>query len=169
MGNGDAPTHAFAAAHAAQLWQQPAIDSNSAPASTRTAPAELRVVLAFATAAALAVKAPVLFGIPLSPDTEPPLFYLRNASLFVFPLLAAYLMWQRAANGRKTLTLALAFAVGGYFANAAATCAYCCASAGGCAPLSTAITRRPCACVFCSSAAAAGQPAALLSVGSVSQ
>lgn len=117
-GNGDAPTHAFATAHAAQLWQQPPSDSGTATVPTRTAPAELRVVLAFATAAALAVKAPVLFGIPLLPDTEPPLFYLRNASLFVFPLLAAYLMWQRAANARKTLTLALAFAVGGYFANA---------------------------------------------------
>lgn len=116
VGSSDAPTHDFAGTHAAQLWQQPPSDPGAALAPTRAA--ELRGVLAFATAAALAVKAPVLFGIPLSPDADPPLFYLRNASLFVFPLLAAYLMWHRAPNARKALTLTLAFAAGGYFANA---------------------------------------------------
>lgn len=116
-GNGDAPTHALAAAHAAQLWQQPAIDPGSALVPTRTAAAELRVVLVFATAAALAVKAPALFGINLSPEIEIPQFYLRNASLFIFPLLAAYLMWQRAPNTRKAIALALYFAAGAFFAN----------------------------------------------------
>ncbi len=75
------------------------------------------VVLGLAVAAALAVKVPVLFGHPLSPDDEVPAFYFRNASLFVFPLLAVYFMWKRGWNAMSGLWLALPFAAGAVFAN----------------------------------------------------
>ena len=56
------------------------------------------VVLGLAVAAALAVKVPALFGLPINPNEEFPLFYARNASLFVFPLLTVYFMWKRGSD-----------------------------------------------------------------------
>jgi hypothetical protein len=65
----------------------------------------------------LAVKVPALFGLRLSPNEEVPPFYFRNASLFVFPLLAVYFMWKRGWNAMSGLWLALPFAAGAVFAN----------------------------------------------------
>ena len=86
----------------------------SRPTPKRT---EILVVLGLAVAAALAVKVPALFGLRLSPDEEVPPFYFRNASLFVFPLLAVYFMWKRGWNAMSGLWLALPFAAGAVFAN----------------------------------------------------
>src|SRR6185503_13051053 len=58
-----------------------------------------------------------LFGLRLSPNEEVPPFYFRNASLFVFPLLAVYFMWKRGWNAMSRLWLALPFAAGAVFAN----------------------------------------------------
>src|SRR6185503_17006 len=58
-----------------------------------------------------------LFGLRLSPDEEVPPFYFRNASLFVFPLLAVYFMWKRGWNAMSGFWLALPFAAGAVFAN----------------------------------------------------
>ena len=60
---------------------------------------------------------PALFGHPLNPNDEVPLFYVRNASLFVFPLLTVYFMWKRGLNVVSGLWLALPFAAGAVFAN----------------------------------------------------
>jgi hypothetical protein len=65
----------------------------------------------------LAVKLPALFGLRLSPDSEVPPFYARNASLFVFPLLAVYFVWKRGWNAISGLWLALPFAGAAVFAN----------------------------------------------------
>ena len=46
-----------------------------------------------------------------------PPFYARNASLFVFPLLAVYFMWKRGWDVVSGLWLALPFAAGAVFAN----------------------------------------------------
>jgi hypothetical protein len=83
----------------------------------RTPGLEMLVVLGLAAAAALAVKAPALFGIPIRPDEELPTFYFRNASLFVFPLLTIYFVWKRGVSVAKGLWLALPFAAGAMFAN----------------------------------------------------
>jgi hypothetical protein len=53
----------------------------------QTARPETLVVLGLAAAAALAYKAPALFGVRLCCSDEP--FQVRNASLFLLPLLAA--------------------------------------------------------------------------------
>ena len=63
------------------------------------------------------MKLPALFGIQLSPDEEVPAFYLRNASLFAFPLLAAYFVWKRSASRAIGVWLAVAFAAAAMFAN----------------------------------------------------
>jgi len=58
---------------------------------------------------------PALFGLRI--DTGEESFYLRNASLFVFPLLAAYFVWTRGSRVASGLWLALPFAAGAVFAN----------------------------------------------------
>jgi hypothetical protein len=85
--------------------------------SVNTAHAEMFVVLSLAVAAAFAIKVPALFGLQLSPDSELPPFYARNASLFVLPLLTAYFVWKRGSNMIRSLWLALPFAAGAVFAN----------------------------------------------------
>ena len=49
--------------------------------------------------------------------TKLPPFYARNASLFVFPLLAVYFVWKRGSDVVSGLWLALPFAAGAVFAN----------------------------------------------------
>ena len=58
---------------------------------------------------------PELFGLQLNPNEEVPPFYFRNASLFVFPLLAIYFMWKRGWNAVAALWIMLPFAVGAVF------------------------------------------------------
>jgi len=117
MGSLDALSREFAREHSDRLWKQ-LVMAPEADESANTAPAETIVVLSLAVAAALAIKVPALFGLPLSPNQEVPPFYFRNATLFVFPLLAIYFMWKRGWNVMSGLWLALPFAAGAVFANA---------------------------------------------------
>src|SRR5947208_1863720 len=116
MGSLDALSREFARAHSERLWKQLVMAPDAADESTNTAHAERLVVLSLAVAAALAVKVPALFGHPL-PDQEPPPFYARNASLFVFPLLTMYFVWKRSSDVASSLWLAVPFAAGAVFAN----------------------------------------------------
>jgi hypothetical protein len=116
MGNLDALSREFARAHSERLWKQLVVAAD-ADAPANTSRTELLVVLILAVAAGLAVKLPALFGLPLSPHEEVPPFYFRNASLFVFPLLAVYFMWKRGWNATSGLWLALPFAAAAVFAN----------------------------------------------------
>ena len=116
MGSLDALSREFARAHSERLWKQ-LVMAPDAEQPANTGRSEIFVVLCFAVAAALAVKVPALFGLPLNPDQEVPPVYFRNASLFVFPLLALYFMWKRGWNAMSGLWLALPFAAGAVFAN----------------------------------------------------
>jgi hypothetical protein len=117
MGSLDALSREFARAHSERLWKQLVMAPEVADESARTSHAETLVVLALAVAAALAVKVPALFGLPLSPQEEVPSFYFRNASLFVFPLLSIYFLWKRGWGLRGAAWLALPFAAAAVFAN----------------------------------------------------
>lgn len=75
---------------------------------------ETILVLCFAVAAALAVKAPALAGLSLDGHEG---FYARNAGLFVLPLLTAYFVWKRGIGLRKGVWLALPFVAGAVFGN----------------------------------------------------
>jgi len=116
MGSLDALSREFARAHSERLWKQLVMPSD-APDESNTARAETVVVLGLAIAAALAVKVPALFGHPINPNDDPPLFYARNASLFAFPLLAVYFLWKRGSDVVNGLWLVLPFAAGAVFAN----------------------------------------------------
>jgi len=116
MGSLDALSREFARAHSERLWKQLVM----APGADESAPhsrTETLVAVGLAVAAALAVKVPALFGMPIGPDDELPAFYFRNASLFVFPLLAVYFVWKRGWRVTRALWLALPFAAGAVFAN----------------------------------------------------
>jgi hypothetical protein len=116
MGSLDALSREFARAHSERLWKQLVV-APDADAPANTSRTEILVVLSLAVAAALAVKVPALFGHPINPNDELPLFYARNASLFVFPLLTIYFLWKRGSGVASGLWLALPFAAGAVFAN----------------------------------------------------
>jgi len=116
MGSLDALSREFARAHSERLWKQ-LVMAPEADEPAKTSHTEVLVVLGLAVAAALAVKVPALFGHPIGPNDDPPLFYFRNASLFVFPLLAVYFLWKRGSGVVSGLLLALPFAAGAIFAN----------------------------------------------------
>ena len=116
MGSLDALSREFARAHAERLWKQLVI-APATDAPTNTGGDELFVILSLAAAAALAVKVPALFGHPINPNENFPLFYARNASLFVFPLLTLYFMWKRGSDLVRGSWFAMAFAAGAVLAN----------------------------------------------------
>lgn len=117
MGSLDALSREFARAHSERLWKQLVLapdDHATASASRR----EILVAVSLAVAAAVAVKLPALFGIPLSPDSEVPPFYFLNASLFVLPWLTIYFVWKRGVGAVSGLWLALPIAAAAVVANA---------------------------------------------------
>jgi hypothetical protein len=63
----------------------------------------------------VAIKVPALFGLPM--DDPYAGFYVRNASLFVLPLLTGYFVWKRRLDIRTVFRLAVAFALAAVFAN----------------------------------------------------
>lgn len=113
LGSLDALSREFAREHSERLWKQLVLATNDEAQSDNTLRRELFVVLCLAVAAALAIKAPVLFGYTL--DAEPE-FYLRNMSLFALPFLAGYYVWKHAMrSGLVMLALPFLFAI--VFAN----------------------------------------------------
>lgn len=93
MGNLDAVSREFAREHSDRLWKQLVLAGSSQEASGVATVTEFVAVLAFAIAAALAIKVPELFGIRLFDDNMG--FYPRHLSLFVLPFLAGYFVWKR--------------------------------------------------------------------------
>jgi hypothetical protein len=114
MGSLDALSREFARAHSERLWKQ-LVMAPDGEEPANTSHSETLVVLGLAVAAALAIKVPALFGLRIDGGAES--FYLRNASLFVLPLLTIYFVWKRGASVAGGLWLALPFAAGAVFAN----------------------------------------------------
>ena len=94
--------------------EEPAADPSATTAAGHRR--EFIVVMALAVAAGILVQSPRLFGYPFD-SAAGALFYLRNASLFVLPLLAGYFAWKRRLNRRQCLGLALPFIAAALFAN----------------------------------------------------
>ena len=74
MGSRVTVSREFARAHSERLWQQLVLAPDAAGELPGTARAEMVVALMLAVAAAVAIKLPALFGLPLSPDQELPPF-----------------------------------------------------------------------------------------------
>ena len=113
--NLDALSREFARSHSDRLWKQLVLvpsDSDALPTPGRT---DAIIAFAVAVAAAVAIKAPALFGIPMANENEG--FYVLNASLFVLPLLTGYFVWKRRCVTGTLGWLAAAFVGAGVFAN----------------------------------------------------
>ncbi len=106
MGSLDALSREFAREHSERLWKQLVIAPGGDAAPGTATRNETLVVFALATAAALAIKIPVLFGLTLERDAP---FYARNASLFVLPFLTGYFAWKRRMDPRHWVWLAVPF------------------------------------------------------------
>ena len=116
MGNLDALSREFAREHSERLWKQLVV----APADVvepggRTA-RDAVVALCLAVAAAVAIKVPALFGVQI--DDPYAGFWIRNASLFVLPLLTGYFAWKRRPPRRALVLMAVAFVAATIVVNA---------------------------------------------------
>jgi hypothetical protein len=107
VGAVDALSREFAREHSERLWKQLLETPGQGEVDAVGRRKEAIVALALAVAAAALVKLPELFGYRL--DTHEA-FYLRNVSLALFPLLAAYFAWKRALSGPIVGVLAATFA-----------------------------------------------------------
>jgi hypothetical protein len=115
MGNLDALSREFAREHSERLWKQLVVAPDTTGEPGAWAHGEAVVACCLAVAAALAVKAPELFGLRLDVDTG---FYARNLSLFVLPLLTGFFAWKRNVEAATRRRLAAAFVAAAVFANA---------------------------------------------------
>jgi hypothetical protein len=113
LGDLDALSREFAREHSERLWKQLVVsgDDSGEPDGARR---EAVVAFGLAVLAAAAVKLPELFGLTLKGDEG---FYLRNMSLFVFPLLAGYFVWKRGAGAATRRGIVGFFVAGAVFAN----------------------------------------------------
>ncbi|CAN5895797.1 DUF4153 domain-containing protein [soil metagenome] len=113
LGDLDSLSREFAREHSDRLWKQLVVspDDSGEPGRTRR---EAVVAFGMAVLAAVAVKLPELFGLTMDGDEG---FYARNVSLFVFPLLAGYFVWKRAAGPATRRWLAAGFVAAAVFAN----------------------------------------------------
>jgi hypothetical protein len=114
MGDLDALSREFAREHSDRLWKQLVVSPSDTGEPQGAARTDAIVAFAIAVAAALAIKAPALFGIDLQTDAG---FYARNLSLFVLPLLTGYFAWKRRPDPVTLRWLAVAFIAAAVLAN----------------------------------------------------
>lgn len=114
----DALSREFARAHSNRLWKQLLLAPSGSEELRAPSQADFIVALSLAVAAAVAIKAPALFGLQLDEHREEDVrFYLRNASLLVLPLLTVYFAWKRRLETRILRWLGVTFIVAAVFAN----------------------------------------------------
>ena len=115
IGDLNALSREFAREHSERLWKQLVVvpsDSAGPPARSQT---DAIVAFCLSVAAGVAVKVPPLFGIQMVDANEG--FYVRNASLFVLPMLTGYFAWKRKLAAGTLRWLAVAFVAAAVFAN----------------------------------------------------
>ena len=115
MGSLDALSREFAREHSDRLWKQLVLVNGEAGEPGRSGFVETAVAVCVAAAAALAVKAPELFGHSQIGYGDG--FYPRNISLLVLPLLTGFFLWKRRTLDLRRLWLALPFVVAALFMN----------------------------------------------------
>jgi hypothetical protein len=105
----------FAREHSDRLWKQLVVSPVAGAEAEAATRREAVVAFCLAALAALAFKAPALFGLTLAED---PGFYVRNMSLFVLPFLTGYFAWKRKSDLATWGWLAAAFVAAAVIANA---------------------------------------------------
>jgi hypothetical protein len=114
MGSLDSLTREFAREHSDRLWKQLVLVDEGTTGSGRH---DIAVMSAFAVAAAVLVKIPILLGAGLDTDRDIS-FWGRNAALLALAPLAGYLLWARGSRRRVWASVAALFALGAVAINA---------------------------------------------------
>ncbi|MEV0245617.1 hypothetical protein AB0H76_03395 [Nocardia sp. NPDC050712] len=107
----EGPAREFARAHSARLWRELVLNERSERGGNRPA---LLTMLGCAALAAVAIKAPALFGV----DFDDGDFYLRNLALFALAPLALYFGLRRQLRPAVVAAVAGLFALGAVASNA---------------------------------------------------
>jgi hypothetical protein len=115
MGSLDALSREFAREHSDRLWKQLVITSDAGDAPGQSELREMLAVLGFALLAAVGIKLPAFFGLPITDGNEA--FYMRNIGFFALAPLTAYFAWKRALGIATCVGLALAFLAAAVLAN----------------------------------------------------
>lgn len=115
MGDLDAVSREFAREHSTRLWKQLVVVRPDSGESRKLARQDAVVAFCLAVGAALLVKLPILFGLPVVDKNEG--IYFRNVSFFVLPLLAGYFCWKRQLGFGTVRWLVAAFLVAGGLVN----------------------------------------------------
>ena len=110
IGELDALSREFAQEHSERLWKRLVVAPDLGGEGGVNGK-EALVAIGLAIAAAVAIKAPELFGVRMHKDQELPAFYVRNLSLFVLPFLATLFAWKRSLAPLGRLWLAAPFVV----------------------------------------------------------
>ncbi len=114
MGDLDALSREFAREHSDRLWKQLVVSGADVGEPRSASRVDAIVAFTLAVMAALAIKVPALFGVSMDEHEG---FYIRNASLFVLPLLTGYFVWKRQLDSGTFRWLAAAFIVAAIVAN----------------------------------------------------
>jgi hypothetical protein len=109
MGDLDTLSREFAREHSDRLWKQLVIPNPVGVPGAPGTPRDGIVAFALAVVAGILIKLPTLFGITLDGGPAHEMFYMRNLSFFVLPLLTGYFVWKRKLAMRTVQWLALAF------------------------------------------------------------
>ena len=105
LGDLDTLSREFAREHSERLWKQLMVDPAGAGGHSGRALTDGIVAFCLAVVAALAIKAPALFG---SHRGQAEAFCARNPGLFVLPFLAGYFAWKRQLAPRTVVRPAAA-------------------------------------------------------------
>jgi hypothetical protein len=115
MGDLDTLSREFAREHADRLWKQLVVVADESGEPRARGRTDAMVAFALAVVAAVLVKLPELIGLDMDDNAS---FYVRNASLFVLPLLTGYFVWKRRLPVSTVRWLAAAFVAAAIVVNA---------------------------------------------------
>lgn len=116
LGELDTLSREFAREHSERLWKRLVVAGAEQGSGTGWS-REVVVALGLAVGAGVAIKLPELFGMHIGGDQAAELFYLRNASFFALPFLAAFFAWKRGLDSASRMGLAAFFLTGALFMN----------------------------------------------------
>lgn len=114
LGDLDTLSREFAREHSERLWKQLVVVPDDLGEGAVRARTEGLVAFGLATLAGALVKLPGFLGVGFDGND---VFYVRNASLFVLPVLAAFFAWKRDLDAGALRWLALAFVAAAVVAN----------------------------------------------------
>ncbi len=117
LGDLDTLSREYAREYSERLWKRLVLAPDEG-GTGRGLNREAAVAVGLAVAAAVAIKAPALFGLSIAgPEGATP-FYVHNFSLFVLPFLAGFFAWKRGLGGAGQVWLAAPFVLATVVMNA---------------------------------------------------